>query len=82
MCQNTRGGIGYLNLTIVEKETQETFEVIGPENVTYGTSGSFYTVGGSGNGGVTFSIKEETGRAGIDDKNGKTHPGKKWVRYM
>lgn len=75
-------GIGYLNLTIVEKETQETFEVIGPENVTYGTSGSFYTVGGSGNGGVTFSIKEETGRAGIDDKTGKLTPEKVGTVYV
>lgn len=77
-------GIGYLDLTIVEKETQETFEVIGPERVTYGTSNSFYTVGGSGSGGVTFSIQEEigTGEADIDPKTGKLIPEKVGTVYV
>ena len=77
-------GIGYLNLKIVEKETQETFEVIGPERVTYGTSNSFYTVGGSGSGGVTFSIQEEigTGEADIDPKTGKLIPEKVGTVYV
>ena len=77
-------GIGYLDLTIVEKETQETFEVIGPESVTYGTSNSFYTVGGSGSGGVTFSIQEEigTGEADIDPKTGKLIPEKVGTVYV
>lgn len=77
-------GIGYLDLTIVEKETQETFEVIGPERVTYGTSNSFYTVGGSGSGGVTFSVQEEigTGEADIDPKTGKLIPEKVGTVYV
>lgn len=77
-------GIGYLNLTIVDKETQETFEVIGPESVTYGTLDSFYTVGGSGSGGVTFSVQEEigTGEADIDPKTGKLTPEKVGTVYV
>lgn len=77
-------GIGYLNLKIVEKETQGAFEVIGPERVTYGTSNSFYTVGGSGSGGVTFSIQEEigTGEADIDPKTGKLTPEKVGTVYV
>lgn len=77
-------GIGYLNLTIVDKETQGTFEVIGPESVTYGTLDSFYTVGGSGSGGVTFSVQEEigTGEADIDPKTGKLTPEKVGTVYV
>ena len=76
-------GIGYLDLTIVEKETQETFEVIGPERVTYGTSNSFYTVGGSGSGGLPSPSKKklEQGKLTLIPKR-ENSSRKKWVRYM
>ena len=74
-CDNYEDFTITLNVTLTEKDDQQTLRITGGTTVVYGQTLQLGTSGGSGSGAVTYAVTNGTGEATID-ATGKLTPVK------
>ena len=75
-CENYETFTITLRITLRDRDAQAALTVTGADTVVYGQTLTLGVSGGSGTGAVTFSVKNETGEAGIDPDSGVLTPVK------